>query len=474
MTSSIKKGKEVTVKIEDLAFGAQGIARVDDFVIFVDRAIPGQTVQVRIQKKKKTHAQARILRVLEPSPLEQEPECVHFGACGGCSLQHMVYKEQLAAKERQVFDSLRRLGKLDQFITEPILPSPDPFYYRNKMEFSFSRKRWLSPQEIESGVKGLQDDGLFLGLHAKGFFDKVINVHDCKLLAPLTNDIVESTRKFALQSGLPAYSTHDHSGFYRFLIIRHCKNTSDLMVNLVTHDHDTHIAQAYRRLMTDRFPQITSLINSTTQSWASVAFSEEEYLLAGKSTVLEKLGNLTYEISSNSFFQTNTRQAKQLYDLVLDYAGLSGQENVYDLYCGAGSISLYVSGQARKVIGFEAVEQAVHDAERNSRRNDIHNCEFLAGDLRDLLNDTTQVIEQYGKPDVMIIDPPRSGMHPKTVQAILALNPNRIVHVSCNPTTLARDLAVLCQEQYKLTRVRPVDMFPHTAHVEVITLLEKI
>jgi 23S rRNA (uracil1939-C5)-methyltransferase len=474
MTAGLKKGKEIVVKIEDLAFGAQGIARVDDFVIFVDRAIPGQTVQVRIQKKKKKHAQARILRVLDPSPLEQEPECVHFGACGGCSLQHMVYDEQIAAKERQVTDALHRLGKLENFITEPILPSPDEFYYRNKMEFSFSRKRWLSPQEIESGVQGLQNNGLFLGLHAKGFYDKVIDVHDCKLLAPITNDIVEITRQFALESGLPAYSTQDHSGFYRFLIIRHCKNTSDLMVNLVTRNHDAGIAKTYRRLMLDRIPQITSLINSTTQSWASVAFSEEEYLLAGNSTILEKLDDLTYEISSNSFFQTNTKQAERLYDLVLEYAALNDQDNVYDLYCGAGSISLYVSGKAKKVIGFEAVEQAVQDAKRNSQHNDIHNCEFLAGDLRDLLSDTTKVIEQYGKPDVMIIDPPRSGMHPKTVQAILALAPTRIVHVSCNPTTLARDLALLCQEQYTLTRIRPVDMFPHTAHVEAVALLERI
>jgi len=468
--TSLKKGSEIVTEIEALAFGGHGISHVNDMVVFIPGAIPGQKVRAIIVKKKKNYREARINEILQQSPLFVEPRCSHFGACGGCALQHLDYQEQLKAKQSQVVETLEHIGSLSGFLVESILPSPDVFFYRNKMEFSFSRYRWLTKEEIESGAD-LNRQGLFIGLHAKGFFDKIVDIHDCQLLHPVANEILDTVREFATRSQLPVYSTRDHTGFWRFLVIRKSKHTEDLMVNLVLSRYDEEIADHYKALMMERFPQITSLLYSVTASKASVAYSEKEYVLAGHKTILEKLGDYTFEISGNSFFQTNTRGAERLYDAVVEYADFHGDETVYDLYSGAGTISIYISKLVNKVIGFEAVTSAVQDAHRNAQRNDISNCEFVAGDLRDVLSDTTRITSQYGKPDVMIIDPPRGGMHPKTVQAILKLKPERIVHVSCNPATLARDLNVLCEQDYRLIKVRPVDMFPHTAHIEVVAQL---
>ena len=468
----IKKGTELELDIESLAFGGQGVARLDDLVVFVPQTIPGQKVIASVARNKKTYIEARLVKVLRQSPFYVDPACAHFGACGGCSLQHLDYRQQLKAKENQVAETLKHIGNLDGFQQDAIIPSPDLFFYRNKMEFSFSCYRWLTREEIDSGAD-LKKEGLFIGLHAKGFYDKIVDIDDCRLLDPASNEIVRTLRDFARASGLPAYRTRDHSGFWRFLVIRKSKNTDDLMVNVVTSRFEQVLAEKYKTLMNSRFPQITSLLWSVTAKKASVAFSEEEYVLAGSRTIVEKLGPFAFEISANSFFQTNTRGAERLYDAVIDYADLKENDVVYDLYSGAGTISIYISDRVQKVIGFEAVQSAVQDAERNAKRNNIANCQFVAGDLRDLLADTESVVSRYGHPDVMVIDPPRGGMHPKTVQAILRLEPGRIVHVSCNPATLARDLGVLCASNYKLVRVRPVDMFPHTAHIEVVALLQK-
>lgn len=468
----MKKGQELTLKIESLAYGAKGVARFEDFVIFVDGAVPGQTVQARIYKKRKNHAQARIVEVVEESPFVCPAPCRHFGECGGCSLQHFDYRQQLLAKKQQVFDALTKLGGLDGFEIEETLASPHVFGYRNKMEFSFSRQRWINRDEIDSGAE-INKDGLFLGMHARGFFEKIIDLRECHLVPPLAARVLDRVRRIAIASGKPAYTTNDHSGFWRFLVFRVCHNTDDVMVNVVTSTYDREIEAMLKDELTSAFPEITSLLYSTTTNKANVAFTEKEFLLAGKSTIAEKLGDYRFQISANSFFQTNTRQAERLYDLVADYAGFKGTENVYDLYCGAGTISLYISSQVKSVVGFEAVESAVKDANRNAELNNVENCRFVLGDLRDQLLDTEEVKTKYGEPDVMIIDPPRAGMHRKTVQAVLALSPPKIVHVSCNPTTLARDLKELCAESYRLVKVRAVDMFPHTAHVEVVALLEK-
>jgi 23S rRNA (uracil1939-C5)-methyltransferase len=466
----IKKRQQIELEIESLAFGGQGVARVNDFVIFVNGAIPGQTVKALITKKKKNYAEARVQQIVHDSPLAVVPRCKHFGSCGGCRLQNLDYAEQVKAKGEQVYDILKRIGGLDNFDMLPPIGTEDPFYYRNKMEFSFSRDRWLSQDEIDSGDT-FEKQTHYLGFHAKGFFDKVIDLEECHIVAPIATEILKVVRDIAINSDLPVYSTRDHQGFWRFLIVRPTAVTGDLMVNVVTSEHNIEIAEQLKTQLVSAFPQITSLINGVTKSKASVAFCEDEFLLAGQSTITEKLGDYSFTISANSFFQTNSLQAKRLYDIALEYAEFKGDELVYDLYCGAGTISIYISSYVDRVIGVESVESAVINARENCQLNGIENCEFVLGDLKDELHHTNEIIKKYGQPDVIILDPPRGGMHPKTVQAALALKPQKIVHVSCNPTTLARELAEFCESDYKLTKVQPVDMFPHTAHVEVVAQL---
>lgn len=469
--AALKRGDLLEIHIDDLAFGGAGVGRVEDLVVFVEQALPGQKVLVRIVKKKKSFAEARLLQVLSPSPHQTAPTCQHFGQCGGCAFQHLAYEQQLAFKHKQVEETMRRLGGFESLQALPTLPSPQVYHYRNKMEFSFSPLQWI-PAEL-LGQKAAEDAGIYLGLHVKGFFDKIIDVATCWLLPPLASEVVGAVRDFAVASGRPAYHARTHEGFWRFLVIRQAQNTPDLMVNLVATEYDEALAQQFKKMMDARFPQITSLYYSTTQNLSGVAYSEEEYLLSGNRCINEQLGPFTFEISSNSFFQTNTLQAQRLYDVVAEYAQLQSVENVFDLYCGAGTISLYVSQAARHVTGFESVAAAIADARRNATLNGVENCTFVLGDLRDGLSDTQHIRTQHGQPDVCIIDPPRGGMHPKTVEALLRLLPARIVHVSCNPATLARDVKLLCANEYHLDKIQPVDMFPHTAHIEAVALLQR-
>jgi 23S rRNA (uracil1939-C5)-methyltransferase len=469
--TALRKGDVVELQPATLALGGAAVARHDDLVIFVEQALPGQKILARVYKKKKSYAEARLMQVLQPAPYEILPRCSHFGHCGGCRWQHLAYDQQLLFKQAQVEETLLHLGGFSGVKVEPTLPSPEQYHYRNKMEYSFSPQRWIPAAEL--GLHKSGEGELYLGLHAKGFFDKIIDVQTCHLLTPLTNQILEEVRQFAIASGRPAYHARDHHGFWRFLVMRHARKTGELMVNLVASEFDSSLARQFADRMQQRFPEITSLLYSTTQSLSGVAFGETEHLLAGKSTITEKLGSLEFAISSNSFFQTNTLQAERLYDVVVDYLDLQPHEVVYDLYCGAGTISLYVSHLARKVIGFESVSSAVEDANHNAALNRIGNCSFILGDLRDLHEQSSAVVAEHGRPDVLIIDPPRGGMHPKTVEAVLRLSPDRIVHVSCNPASLARDLKVLCAERYRLTRIQPVDMFPHTAHIEAVVQLQR-
>ncbi len=460
------------IEIDDLAFGGAGVGRVQDLVVFVEQALPGQKVLARVVKKKKNFAEARLMQILEPSPHQTAPRCRHFGQCGGCAFQHLAYDQQLQYKQKQVEETMRRLGGFEPLDVLPTLPSPCIYQYRNKMEFSFSPQRWLAAEEL--GQKEEKEKaGVYLGLHVRGFFDKIIDVSECWLLPPRASALVEVVRDFTIASGKPAYHARAHEGFWRFLVIRQAQNTPDLMVNLVTSEYDEKIARQFKALMATQFPEITSLYYSTTQNLSGVAYPEAEYLLSGEPLIIEKLGPYAFQISSNSFFQTNSLQAQRLYDVVADYARLQPDENVYDLYCGAGTISLYISHGARQVTGFESVAAAVRDAQANATLNQVSNCTFVSCDLRDGLSDTRDVITRYGRPDVCIIDPPRSGMHPKTVDALLRLLPQRIVHVSCNPATLARDVKLLCADAYRLVKIQPVDMFPHTAHIEAVVLLQR-
>jgi 23S rRNA (uracil1939-C5)-methyltransferase len=338
------------------------------------------------------------------------------------------------------------------------------------MEFSFSDTRWLTPDELKSS-KIYPNQNIFLGLHAKGFYDKIVDIQECHLMDNIY-PIIAAVRQMAKKSKLPAYNNRTHTGLFRFLVIRKSEHFDELMVNLVVRDYDASLFELYKTEML-KYPQITSLVANTTASKANVAFGEKEYLISGNATIKDKIGSLIFEISSGSFFQTNTQQAEHLYNIVLEYASLTGKEIVYDFYSGAGTISLFISHLAKQVIGFESVADAVDDANRNKQRNNIENCTFVHGDLLQLIKDVKSITLKYGIPDVIITDPPRAGMHPKTLQSILLLNPKRIVHVSCNPATLARDVAILCEKEYKLSKIKPVDMFPHTAHIEVVALLEK-
>jgi len=468
---AVKRRDILTLDIERLAYGGAGIARYQDLVIFVEQALPGQQVQVCISKKKKNFAEARLLTVIKPSPLQLQPVCRHFGPCGGCALQNLAYAAQVEEKARQVAESLKHLGGFPDVVLEPALGSPEQFFYRNKMEFSFSEHRYVPQEELNRSLP--IEPGLFLGLHAKGFYNKVIDLQECHLLAPLSNDLVATVRRFALHSGEAVFNAQTGAGLWRFLVIRHAKHTGEWLVNLVASEYKEKLAQQFRDEMVERFPQITSLLYSTTRSRAGVAFSEKEHLLHGRSFIRETIGPLGFNISGNSFFQTNSLQTERLYAVVKEWAAVQPHETVFDLYCGAGTISLTVAPQAKRVIGFESVAAAVADARRNASENHIQNCDFVLGDLRDQLDDTAAITGAWGSADVMIIDPPRAGMHPKTVQAILRLQPKRIVHVSCNPTSLARDLKLLCEGGYRLGRVKPVDMFPHTTHIEVVAELKR-
>jgi 23S rRNA (uracil1939-C5)-methyltransferase len=467
---AVTKREEIQVRIDSLAYGGQGVARIDDFVVFVQGALPGQKVRALVTKVKKSYAEARALQVLEESPYHVEPRCRHFGECGGCLLQNLDYVKQTEFKGLQVKELLERIGGFTQFELLPTLPSDAIYFYRNKMEFSFARDRWLSSSEIASDVS-LERQGCFLGLHARGFYDKVVDLQECHLINPISAKIVDLVRETAMKSGLPVHSTVDHVGFWRFLVVRCSAFTENMMVNVITSEFKPDIAAALREELTARFPAITSLYNGVTRSKAGVAFCEEEHLLAGDDTILEKIGDFNFRLSPNSFFQTNSRQVKRLYDVILQLAEFQGDETVHDLYCGAGAISIYISPSVRRVVGFESVNAAVVNARENCADNRVENCEFVLGDLKDKLTKTDEVVQEFGRPDVIILDPPRGGLHPQTVQAVLALAPQKIIHVSCNPATLARELYEFCREDYVLRRVQPVDMFPHTAHVEVVAQL---
>ena len=474
MNTGIKKGSELELEIESLAFGAKGVAKVDGFVVFVPSTIPGQRVRALITRKRKGHAEARPLAVVRQSPDFVLPRCRHFEDCGGCATQDYAYEKQLAAKRRQVAEVLAHLGGFKDVEVYNTLPSPQQFFYRNKMEFTFSRQRWLTKHEIQSQAE-VGDKSFALGLHARGRFDKSIDITECWLLSETSNRILDVVRQATKNHSLIPYSTHDHTGFWRFLVIREGKQTGELMVNVVTNaapDGNAAVDELSSRLIGE-VPGISTIVHNINRSKAQIAFGEEEHVLHGPGYLHDRIGSYTFRISANSFFQTNTLGAEQLYKTALDFAGLQGDEVVYDLYSGAGTISSFVSSHARRVIGFEIVQEAVKDAQVNCQINQVSNCEFVAGDLKDHLSPDS-AIARWGKPDVVIADPPRAGLHPKVVKRLLELAPPRLVYVSCNPATFARDLKELCASQYRLEKIQPVDMFPHTAHCEVVGSLNRI
>ena len=463
--TDISKGETLELEIEDLAYGGKGVAKKNGFVIFVDGAIPDQRVRAVITRRKKAYAEARVLEVLRKSPWEVEPRCKHFGSCGGCRLQNLAYEKQLEVKRQQVVDALQRIGGLKGIPVESTLPSPDQYFYRNKMEFSFSDRPWR-----EQGDEDVPD--FALGLHRRGRFDKVLNLDECWLQAPETATVLKEVREFAFASGLPPYSNTSHEGFWRFLVLRRGVNTGQWMVNVVTTEERPDLLEPLTGQLQGILPGLRSFVNNVNTGRGGVAFGESEALVWGERTIEEKLGDYTFEISANSFFQTNTKQAERLYNTVLEFANFTGDEMVYDLYSGTGSIAIYLSGHVRRVLGVESVDDAVADAWRNAERNHITNCYFIAGDLREVFRDTKAFLKKNEDPDVIVLDPPRDGVHPKVLPKLASLGAERIVYVSCNPTTQARDLAMLAP-RYRVVKVRPVDMFPQTSHIEAVALLVK-
>ncbi|MBW2370124.1 MAG: 23S rRNA (uracil(1939)-C(5))-methyltransferase RlmD [Deltaproteobacteria bacterium] len=461
----VKKGQEIELLVTDLAFGGRGIAKVDGLTVFVDQAIPGDHVRARVFKKKKNYAEARTLDVITASPMRVTPPCQYSGFCGGCKWQFLSYDRQLHYKRAHVAESMAHIGQLKDIPVHPTIASPLQFGYRNKMEFSCSDRRWLLPSEL--GQPG-KDFGLMaVGLHVPGAFQKVLDIETCHIQPDLGNRILSHVRQYIKESPLPVYGLKSHEGFWRFLMLRHAQAHDQWMVNIVTAAEEIPAVKPLAEALVRQYPQIVSVVNNITARKAGIAVGEYEVLLAGSAVIRDKIGSHSFEISANSFFQTNTLGAEKLYDTVKQYAGLTGSEHVLDLYCGTGTIGIHLSDDASSVMGIEMTESAIDDARRNCRINGIENCRFLLGDIKNVLPEIDR------KPDVLIIDPPRVGMHPEVVKQVLSLAGERIVYVSCNPATLARDLGMM-KDQYRVAEIQPVDMFPHTHHIEAVARLESL
>ena len=442
------------------------IARYDGRVIFVKHAVPGDIADLRIIGKKKKFLIAEISKLIQSSPDREDPFCKHFGTCGGCKWQQMNYDAQLGFKQQQVKDAFDRIGKLEYKEIRPIIGSDKTRFYRNKLEFTFSNKRWLLPDENKEG-DDLEMNAV--GFHVPGRFDKVLDIQECHLQDDLSNRIRNHIRDYALNKGLSFYDLRNGGGLLRNLIIRNTE-IGEWLVVLSFYENDMPSIEGLLNDIKDNFPGITSLMYVINQKPNDTLYDQEIKLWHGRNHIIEKLGNLQFKIQPKSFFQTNSRQAEVLYDEARKLARLTGVETVYDLYSGTGTISLYMAEKAGKVIGIESVDQAVHDAHENAVLNNISNCSFLCGDMKDIFNEG--FIAEHGRPDVVITDPPRAGMHPKVVSQLNLSGVPKIVYVSCNPATQARDLDLM-RDYYAIEYIQPVDMFPHTHHVENVVLLTK-
>lgn len=451
------------------AAGAEGncIGRHENKVVFVRRAVPGDVVNVRVIGKKKSFYEAEVIEVVTPSPQRVTPFCAHFGECGGCKWQQMDYAEQLRNKHQMVIDAFERIGKIEVGEVLPIQGCDENRFYRNRMDYAFSNKRWLSKTEMDIEDKGELNA---LGFHIPGRFDKVLNIDKCWLQDDMANNIRNAVRNYTISKGYTFFDLREQHGLMRGLIIRN-STVGEWMVIVMFHGNDTEAMDDVMGYIETSFPQITSLLYVINNKRNDTIYDQDVLVWKGKDHMLEKLGNLTFKVRPKSFFQTNTRQAETLYNIAVNFAGLTGNEVVYDLYTGTGTIANYVAGTAKKVVGIEYIEQAIDDARENAAFNNITNTVFYAGDMKDVLNDT--FIAANGTPDLIITDPPRAGMHADVVKKICEIGAPRVVYVSCNAATQARDLDLM-RETYRVVKIQPVDMFPHTAHVENVALLEKI
>ncbi len=465
-----RKKKELPIveqiEIIDVAAEGKAITRWKDKVVFVPFAAPGDVVDLQVSRQKRNFAEGRIMKFHTYSPLRTEPFCEHFTICGGCKWQHLPYEEQLKFKQQQVFDNLSRIGKIEFPEMLPILGSEKTQFYRNKLEFTFSNKRWLTYEDIKNDVTYQDMDAL--GFHIPGAFDKVLDIKKCWLQDDISNQIRLSIRKFAKDNEYSFFDLRKQEGFLRTMIVR-TSTTGELMLIISFYHEDVEKREALLQHIADNFPQITSLLYVINGKANDTITDQTIEVFKGNDHIYEQMEGLKFKIGPKSFYQTNSEQAYVLYSVTRDFAGLTGNELVYDLYTGTGTIANFVASKASKVVGIEYVPEAIEDAKVNSNENKIENTLFYAGDMKDIL--TLDFINEHGRPDVIITDPPRAGMHEDVINAILFAEPKRIVYVSCNPATQARDLALL-DIKYKVTKVQAVDMFPHTHHVENVVLLE--
>ena len=488
----IKKGDIVELQIEKYAFEGKGIAKVSksellglksdehyekNYVVFVNGSYPGDKVKARVLKIKKSYAEAIAVETITPSKERTNAKCKFFGICGGCKQQDLSYESQVQYKQQQVAEIFNKLGGFSDlptgkagFKVDKIIPSQNVFYYRNKMEFSFGDRRWLTKSEL--AIEEKIDKDFALGLHIPRIYDKVLDVDECFLQSTASNRILNFTRKYFKGKNTSAYSTKTHVGYLRNLVIRQSYKTHDLMVNLVTSEENDVLMSGYCTALLKEVNEVTTVINNISKKKAAIAVGDYEKVIFGPGFIYDKIGDYKFRVSANSFFQTNTEQAEKLYQTALDFAELTGNEIVYDLYSGAGTIAIFVSAKSRQVFAFESIESSIEDAKVNADLNEISNVKFFSADL---YKSFLPIVERNNIPipDVIIIDPPRSGMHINTVNDVIKLSPKKIVYASCNPATQVRDIKFMTDAGYKLIKIRPVDMFPHTFHIENIALLSK-
>jgi len=469
---SPEKRRIENILVTDIAEGGKGLGKSDELVVFIEKAVPGDVVNVELFRKKKNFAEAKITELVKPSEYRTEPFCPHFGVCGGCKWQHMTYDAQLRFKQKSVLDALERMGKVDISNADPIMASYETRYYRNKLEFTFSNKRWLTDGDMAEETEGREMNAL--GFHVPLRFDKILDIDVCFLQTDPSNEIRNAIKDFALAQSVSFYDLRNHEGTLRNLIIR-TSTTGELMVIVVFAYASEDEIQKVMGFVKERFPQITSLLYILNQKKNDTIFDQDIHVFNGRDYIFEEMqdaagkDHLKFKIGAKSFYQTNSLQAHQLYLITRQLAEFTGNELVYDLYTGAGTIANFIARHVREVIGVEYVPTAIEDAKINSQINNISNTKFFAGDMKDIL--TSAFVKEHGKPDVIITDPPRAGMHADVVSRMLEIEARKIVYVSCNAATQARDLALL-KEKYTVKKIRPVDMFPHTQHVENVVLLE--
>ncbi len=467
----IGKGDEIVVDVDELSSEGKGVSRVDGgFVVFSAGTLPGDKARVRITKKKSAYAESQLTELLSPSSFRIPPECNHFGVCGGCKVQNLKYENQLKFKTGLVKNAIQRIGGFEYSEIPDAIASPEIFYYRNKMEFSFSDDIWRTDPKDTSEIR------FALGLHVPGFHSKIVNIDECRLQSDISNRILNITRSFFEEKEVRSYTTKTHTGYLRFLIIRQTKRTSQLMVNIITSEYDEFLIKEYSDHLLSENPEITTIVNSISRRKAQIAVADESFVIHGPGVMTEKLRSATgkefvFDISPASFFQTNIFQCEKLFDTAVEFADITSGDNVLDLYCGTGAISFFLSEKAVTVTGVELVEDSIIDARKNAEHNGIKNCTFIVSDIKDYL-ESNEVQKNFS---VVVLDPPRSGLHPSICEILSESSYRRIVYVSCNPQTQARDLQMICAKgKYRIDRVQPFDMFPHTVHVENIVSLEKV